>query len=740
MINNPDNNVGYPEGDALATQITNRHRNGTLWRTLFIAATIVGIIALIALLYNVLNSAFGIVAVQNKVEPQSLVLAIEEEKLLTASNTISSEDDNELAEGIIADPNAIGFFGYAYYQENSDTLKVLNVNGVEATAATVEDGSYPLARPLYLYTTADVLENNQAATVFTNYYLTHVAEEIEDVGYFPSSAEGISEAQNNWVAASGLDLQPGQWASINPEGISGNLRIAGSSTVFPLTERMVERINADGFAANVDVQSVGSTAGIRAFCVDETADIAAASRPITPGEYEACRANGRRPVELRVGTDALAIVVSQQNDFLTNATIEELRQVFTSATVWSDVNASWPNEPVDRFIPGIDSGTLDFFTDNVFDIELIEEPTEVLVEIIAANISTGLGRRMEREQRFFEDRLVFEDEATWAEVCSGEEPPEGCTLPARTQEEVYAVVVEEVIAPDVVGVWSLVDSIFNQSEIEAQAAIQYPNATLEFRSWLTPEFLVTPQSSTPEFAGVRTAILGSMWVILIVILFSFPIGVGAAIYLEEYAVDNQINRIIQTNINNLAGVPSIIYGMLGLAIFVRVLEPLTSGAFLGAVEDTTTANGRTILSAGLTLGLLILPVIIIASQEAIRAVPNSMRQAGMALGATKWQTIWHHVLPSALPGILTGTILAMSRAIGETAPLVVVGASTFIVVDPNGPFSKFTTLPIQIYQWTSRPQDEFRNIAAAAIIVLLILLLTLNASAILLRNRFARRA
>jgi len=257
---------------------------------------------------------------------------------------------------------------------------------------------------------------------------------------------------------------------------------------------------------------------------------------------------------------------------------------------------------------------------------------------------------------------------------------------------------------------------------------------------LTGEFLVTPQSSTPEFAGVRTAILGSMWVILIVIGFSFPIGVGAAIYLEEYAEDNAINRIIQTNINNLAGVPSIIYGMLGLAIFVRALEPLTSGAFLRAVEDTTTANGRTILSAGLTLGLLILPVIIIASQEAIRAVPNSMRQAGMALGATQWQTIWHHVLPSALPGILTGTILAMSRAIGETAPLVVVGASTFIVVDPDGPFAKFTTLPIQIYQWTSRPQAEFRNIAAAAIIVLLILLLTLNASAILLRNRLARRA
>jgi phosphate transport system permease protein len=216
------------------------------------------------------------------------------------------------------------------------------------------------------------------------------------------------------------------------------------------------------------------------------------------------------------------------------------------------------------------------------------------------------------------------------------------------------------------------------------------------------------------------------------------LGVGAAIYLEEYAGDNWFNRIIQTNINNLAGVPSIIYGILGLSIFVRPLQAITSGAAFG-LTDPTTANGRTILSAGLTLALLVLPLLIINGQEAIRAVPTSMRQASFGLGATKWQTVWHHVLPGAIPGILTGTILAISRAIGETAPLVVVGASTFITFDPTGPFSKFTTLPIQIYQWTSRPQDEFRTIAAAAIIVLLVLLLSLNASAVLLRSRFSRK-
>jgi phosphate transport system permease protein len=174
-----------------------------------------------------------------------------------------------------------------------------------------------------------------------------------------------------------------------------------------------------------------------------------------------------------------------------------------------------------------------------------------------------------------------------------------------------------------------------------------------------------------------------------------------------------------------------------VAIFVRALEPLTSGKLFG-LADPTTANGRTVLSAGLTLALLVLPLIIINAQEAIRAVPRSLREAGYGLGATKWQVIWAHVLPSALPGILTGNILAMSRAIGETAPLVVVGASTFISVDPSGPFSKFTTLPAQIYQWTARPQDEFRRLAAAAIIVLLALLLTLNAVAVLLRNRYSK--
>ncbi len=333
-----------------------------------------------------------------------------------------------------------------------------------------------------------------------------------------------------------------------------------------------------------------------------------------------------------------------------------------------------------------------------------------LIHILEQNVSAGLFRR-------------FESEKSWEE---------------RSREEIYNLVVERVVNPQVEDTWSLYQSLFNRGEIFRFAAEEYPDAEVIFNSWLSAEFIATPQSPNPELAGVRTAIFGSLWTIAITVLFAFPLGVGAAIYLEEYAVENRINRIIQTNINNLAGVPSIIYGMLGLAIFVRALEQFTSGAIFG-LSDPTTANGRTIISAGMTLGLLVLPLIIINAQEAIKAVPNSLRQASYGMGATRWQTVWHHVLPNSIPGILTGTILAISRAIGETAPLVVVGASTFITFDPDGPFSKFTTLPIQIYQWTARPQDEFRNIAAAAIIVLLVLLLTMNAIAILLRNRYAQK-
>lgn len=308
-------------------------------------------------------------------------------------------------------------------------------------------------------------------------------------------------------------------------------------------------------------------------------------------------------------------------------------------------------------------------------------------------------------------------------------------LEERSSEELLAVIEDEIINPEIMETYDLSESLFGKARILRHLEEDYPDGALVFRSWINRRFLTAAQSSVALHAGIRGAFLGTLMTILITILTAFPIGIAGAIWLEEYAKDNRLNRFIRINIYNLAGVPSIIYGMLGLALFVRAAEPLTSGTLFGAAADPTTANGRTVLSAGLTLALLILPVIIINAQEALRAVPGILRQSSLAVGATKWQTVWHHVLPASFDRILTGTVLAVSRAIGETAPLVVVGASTFLSQDPTSIFSKFTTLPIQIYQWTARPQEEFRRIAAAAILVLLILMLSLNAVAVLLRNR-----
>lgn len=340
-------------------------------------------------------------------------------------------------------------------------------------------------------------------------------------------------------------------------------------------------------------------------------------------------------------------------------------------------------------------------------------------------------------------RGVPEDEFTRAplsEAINGEVPEEFADLTitdldAQQQAELLAlnlnddqlreIIEENVMEPTIEESWPMVESIFNRGEIEQRVQDVYPGATIEWRSWVSIDFITSPLSSTPALAGIRPAILGTIWLLLITIVVAFPLGVGASIYLEEYANHSLLNRLIELNIRNLAGVPSIIYGMLGLTIFVRILDPLT--------------QGRTIISAGLTLALLILPIIIINAQEALRAVPSSIREGSYGLGATKWQTISRQVLPAAIPGILTGTILAMSRAIGETAPLIVVGAAAFISVDPSGPFSRFTALPILIYNWTAQPNDQFRNIAAAGIIVLLALLLTMNSVAIILRNRASKR-
>ncbi len=260
-------------------------------------------------------------------------------------------------------------------------------------------------------------------------------------------------------------------------------------------------------------------------------------------------------------------------------------------------------------------------------------------------------------------------------------------------------------------------------------------------SW---QFLTSFPSRRPEDAGIVGALAGTFWVMIIVAVVAFPVGVGAGLYLEEFATDSWFTRLIEINISNLAGVPSIIYGLLGLAVFVRLLEPIT--------------GGRTVLAGALTLALLVLPIIIVATREALRAVPDGMRLAGLAMGGSRWQVVWDHVLPAAISGILTGVILALSRAIGETAPLIVIGALTFVPFTPGctegfpfvNPFdlarcpvdvvqSPFTVLPIQIFNWVSRPQKAFHENAAAGIIVLMVMLVLMNSVAITLRNRFRQK-
>ncbi|MBI4286925.1 MAG: phosphate ABC transporter permease PstA [Chloroflexi bacterium] len=240
--------------------------------------------------------------------------------------------------------------------------------------------------------------------------------------------------------------------------------------------------------------------------------------------------------------------------------------------------------------------------------------------------------------------------------------------------------------------------------------------------WLDWQFITSYPSRKPQEAGLLSALFGTLWVMALTALFTFPIGIGTAIYLEEYAPDNRLRRFIQTNINNLAGVPSIVYGLLGLALFVQAL-----------------ALGRSVLAGAMTLTLMSLPVIIIAAQEAIRSVPQSHRLGAFALGATRWQVVRRIVMPTAIPGMLTGTILAMSRAIGEAAPMIAISALVYLTFIPKDPTDRFTVLPIQIYNWVSRPQEEFGHLAAAGIIVLLVVLLTMNAAAIFLRNRYQKR-
>ena len=306
---------------------------------------------------------------------------------LEASNLQQSEDDNVLVQGVAGSPYAVGYFGYAYAAENTDIIHPISIEGVKPDAETVDANEYPLARPLFIYSDAAIMQEKPQVADYINFFLTYVNDEIIDVGYFPASNAALDEARTKWLEAVSADLpevaaaeptpeevmeEMGPMVELpmaNPLDVTGDVVSAGSSTVFPLAERIAERYQSEGFGGDITIDSIGSGAGYERFCVAGETDVSNASRAIKDSEIESCAAIGRTPIEFRVGTDALAVVVSSENDFLTDATFEELALIFGSAEKWSDVNPEWPDEDILRFIPGTDSGTFDYFTEAVFETD-----------------------------------------------------------------------------------------------------------------------------------------------------------------------------------------------------------------------------------------------------------------------------------------------------------------------------------------------------------------------------------
>jgi phosphate binding protein len=293
-----------------------------------------------------------------------------EQKFLDAQHQ-ASEDDNVLVQGVSGDEYAIGFFGYAYYNENADILNILSVDGVAPDYDTAESGAYPLARPLFIYSDAKIMADKPQVAAYINYYLTNVSDMIGEVGYFPASADAMNAAKQAWLdavnsattASAAVELP-----AVDPAAAEGDIYAAGSSTVYPVSEKISEMFTDEGFTGTIKLDSIGSGAGFERFCKTGETDVSNASRAIKDSEVEACQAIGRTPIEFRVGTDALAIVVNKNNTWLTNVTTEELAKIFSSdATNWSDVNPDWPAEPIKRYAPGTDSGTYDFFVEFVMD-------------------------------------------------------------------------------------------------------------------------------------------------------------------------------------------------------------------------------------------------------------------------------------------------------------------------------------------------------------------------------------
>lgn len=309
-------------------------------------------------------------------------------------------------------------------------------------------------------------------------------------------------------------------------------------------------------------------------------------------------------------------------------------------------------------------------------------------------------------------------------------------LEERSRRELRGIADRFVFQPSIERAWSLSQSLSQRAEIEEFA--QEVGGYVQFRAWVSPDLILNPIERNPLQSGIRTALVGSLWIVALSLAIAFPIGVATAIYLNEYTSDSSFSRFLRANIETMASVPSIIYGILGLALFVRVLGPFTSGTALGAGEGGSV--GRTILSAGLTLSILVLPTIVISVRDLLENIPDSYREACYAVGGRRSTIIFRRLVPSIAGQLVTVLFAGISRVIGETAPLLVVGAAAFITVDPTSVFSRFTALPAQIFFWSARPQAGYRNLAAGAIVVLVILSIGINIGLALIRRRLDLQA
>ena len=333
-MNNLNQTSMYPEGSELKKQVSSRQQRGFMWQISFIIATMVGIVALVALLYNIINSSFGYVAVQNTTDPEAVVMTMHENKILNATNVNSSENDIQLANRTASSPYAVAFFGYSYYQRKTDKLRVLTIDGMNPSVESVESGEYFMARPLYFYASESAIHEKPQVQNFVRYYLDNVNNVISDVGYFATSDEVIA---NSLAQLDAFD-------AAGAEATDESILISGSSTVFPLSREIIKQYEDSGASAEIELSSTGSKAGIAQFCNSGSIDIANASRAMNRAEQEICRKSRITPLEFRVGTDAIAVVVSQKNEFVDELTLDELRTLFTTAVNWSDVRVGWPDE------------------------------------------------------------------------------------------------------------------------------------------------------------------------------------------------------------------------------------------------------------------------------------------------------------------------------------------------------------------------------------------------------------